>query len=101
MCRRQLRGGLGKGGCKYHGNLSEVSESYRQIEREEIAQCIKNNKTGGCDGIMGELLKKFSRRHNNIFNKYGKCLKQHIVDGICRPLCVLPGLTKYITVRNS
>ena len=24
--------------------------------REEIAQCVKSNKTGGCDGIVGELL---------------------------------------------
>ena len=44
-------------------NLSEVSENDRldrQIDREEIAQCVKklkNNKTGGCDGIVGELLK--------------------------------------------
>ena len=43
--------------------LSEVSENVRldrQIDREEIAQCVKklkNNKTGGCDGIVGELLK--------------------------------------------
>ena len=43
--------------------LSEVSENDRldrQIDREEIAQCIKklkNNKAGGCNGIVGELLK--------------------------------------------
>ena len=43
--------------------LSEVSENVRlerQIDREEIAQCVKklkNNKTGGRDGIVGELLK--------------------------------------------
>ena len=43
--------------------LSEVSENVRldrQIDREEIAQCVKkqkNNKTGGCDGRVGELLK--------------------------------------------
>ena len=41
-------------------NLSEVSENDRldrQIDREEIAQCVKklkNNKAGGCDGIVGE-----------------------------------------------
>ena len=41
-------------------NLSEVSENDRldrQIDREEIAQCIKklkNNKTGGGGGVMGE-----------------------------------------------
>ena len=32
----------------------------RQIDREDITQCVKklkNNKTGGCDGIVGELLK--------------------------------------------
>ena len=41
-------------------NLSEVNEndrSDRKIEREEIAQCVKKLKTGGCDGIVGELLK--------------------------------------------
>ena len=43
-------------------NLSEVSENDRldrQIDREEIAQCVKklkNNKTGGCDGIVGSYL---------------------------------------------
>ena len=37
-------------------NLSEVSEndrSERQMDREEIAQCVN----GGCDGIVEELLK--------------------------------------------
>ena len=29
---------------------------YRQIDRKEIAKYIKNNKTGECDGIVGELL---------------------------------------------
>ena len=36
----------------------------RQIDREEIAQCVKklkNNKTGGCDGIVGELNGVFAR----------------------------------------
>ena len=45
---------------------SKVSDMYdgavldRPIEKEEIAQCIrrlKNNKTGGNDGLVGELLK--------------------------------------------
>ena len=39
---------------------SENDRLDRQIDREEIAQCVKkqkNNKTGGCDGIVGELLK--------------------------------------------
>ena len=40
--------------------MSENDRLDRQIDREEIAQCVKklkNNKTGGCDGIVGELLK--------------------------------------------
>ena len=43
-------------------NLSEVSENDRldrHIDREEIAQCVKklkNNKTGGCDGIVGGVI---------------------------------------------
>ena len=43
--------------------LSEVSKNDRldrQMNREEIAQCVKklkNNKTGRCDGIVWELLK--------------------------------------------
>ena len=43
--------------CSY---LSESDRLDRQIDREEIAQCVKklkNYKTGGCDGIVGELLK--------------------------------------------
>ena len=40
-------------------NLSEVSENdrlARQIDREHIEKCVKNNRTGGCNGIVGELL---------------------------------------------
>ena len=37
--------------------MSENARLDRQIEREEIAQCVKKIKTGGCDGIVGELLK--------------------------------------------
>ena len=42
-----------RGGC-------ENDRLGRQIYGEEIAQCVKkvkNNATGGCDGIVGELLK--------------------------------------------
>ena len=40
--------------------MSENDRLDRQIDREEIAQCVKklkHNKTGVCDGIVGELLK--------------------------------------------
>ena len=40
--------------------MSENDRLDRQIDREEIAPCVKklkNNKTGGCDGIVGELFK--------------------------------------------
>ena len=45
------------------GSLSKVCEDEaldRQIEKAEIVKCIcklKNNKTGGSDGLVGELLK--------------------------------------------
>ena len=42
--------------------MSENVRLDRQIDREEIAQCVKklkNNKTRGCDGIVGELLIKY------------------------------------------
>ena len=45
------------------GSLSKVSEDEaldREIEKAEIVKCIcklKNNKTGGSDGLVGELLK--------------------------------------------
>ena len=75
-------------------NYEDFVSRNRLVTTRLIKQGFRYSKLCHC-------FKKFSRRHNNIFNKYGKCLKQHIVDGICRPLCVLPGLTKYITVRNS
>ena len=37
--------------------MSENARLNRQIDREEIVQCIKNNKTEGSDGIVGELRK--------------------------------------------
>ena len=40
--------------------LSEQCEDealYRGIEKEEIVKCIKNNRTDGGDGLVGELLK--------------------------------------------
>ena len=40
--------------------VCEDSVLDREIEREEIAVCVrkhKNNKTGGSDGLVGELLK--------------------------------------------
>ena len=46
-----------------YGPVSEVCEDGAidgRIEKEEIANCIrklKNNKTGGSDGLEGELLK--------------------------------------------
>ena len=45
------------------GSLSKVCEDEaldREIEKAEIVKCIcklKNNKTGGSDGLVGELLK--------------------------------------------
>ena len=54
---------------KVNGQVSECSSASktcedsvldREIEREEIAVCVwklKNNKTGGSDGLVGKLLK--------------------------------------------
>ena len=54
----------GKAGSAYTlkicSSLSKVSEKDRldrQIGREEITHCVKKLKTGGRDGIVGELLK--------------------------------------------
>ena len=80
------------------GRICDNYEDYVSRNRLVTTRLIKQ---GFRYSKLCRCFKKFSRRHNNIFNKYGKCLKQHIVDGISRPLCVLPGLTKYITVRNS
>ena len=43
-----------------YGSMSELCEGElldKEIERGEIAKCIKNNKTGKSDGLVGELLK--------------------------------------------
>ena len=37
--------------------MSENARLDRQIDREELAQCVKITRLGGCDGIVGELLK--------------------------------------------
>ena len=46
--------------CSSVSKACEDSVLDREIEREEIAVCVrklKNNKTGGSDGLVGELLK--------------------------------------------
>ena len=46
--------------CSSASKACEDSVLDREIEREEIAVCVwklKNNKTGGSDGLVGELLK--------------------------------------------
>ena len=48
-----------------------------------------------------DYFKKFSRRHKSIFNKYGVSVRQHIMDGICRPLCGIRTLSKNITIRRQ
>ena len=43
-----------------YGSMSELCEDEfldNEIEKGEIAQCIRNNKTGGSDRLVGELLK--------------------------------------------
>ena len=43
-----------------YGSMSELCEDEfldKEIEKGEIVKCIKNNKTGGSDGLVGELLK--------------------------------------------
>ena len=40
--------------------MSELCEDEfldKEIEKGEIVKCIKNNKTGGSDGLVSELLK--------------------------------------------
>ena len=43
-----------------YGSMSELCEDEfldNEIEKGEIVKCIRNNKTGGSDGLVGELLK--------------------------------------------
>ena len=43
-----------------YGSMSELCEDEfldKEIEEGEIVKCIKNNKTGGSDGLVSELLK--------------------------------------------
>ena len=44
--------------------------------------------------------KKFSRKHRTIFNRYGVSVRQHIDEGICRPLCIIRKLSKNITMNR-
>ena len=46
-------------------------------------------------------MKKFSRRHSMLFNKYAVSVKRHIREGICIPLDVKPDLVRNITTRNG
>ena len=45
------------------------------------------------------MIVNFNRRYNHISSKYNTTLKRHIEDGICRPMCALPVLSKYVTIR--
>ena len=38
-------------------HMSELCEDDKEIEKRETVKCIKNTKTGGSDGLVGELLK--------------------------------------------
>ena len=39
-----------------YGSMSELCFLDNEIEKGEIVKCIKNNKTGGSDGLVGELV---------------------------------------------
>ena len=47
-----------------------------------------------------KLCKTFSRKHRTIFNRYGVSVRQHIDEGICRPLWIISKLSKNITMNR-
>ena len=48
-----------------------------------------------------ETFKKFTRRHRLVFEKYGRSVKNHILDGVCLPVCALCSLPTNVTVRKA
>ena len=71
---------------------SSFAERNRHITSRLVKQGFHYSKL--CD-----IFKKFSRTHKHIFIKYGVSVKQHILDGICQPLCVLGVMSRNITTR--
>ena len=45
------------------------------------------------------VLKKFARRHINLFSKYGVSMKRHALEGICIPLEVRHDLCRHVDTR--
>ena len=80
--------------------IGRICDNYSAFVNRNMIITTRLIKQGYQYTKLCKCMKKFSRKHKLIFNKYGKCLKRHIQDGICLPVCSLPQLSKHFTIRK-
>ena len=68
------------------GRICEEYSAFMDRNRMIIDRLIKQ---GFHYSKLCKTFKKFSRKHRTIFNRYGVSVRQHIDEGICRPLCII------------
>ena len=84
----------------YISQLVRVCDKYDTFAERNWLITSKLIKQGFHFTTLCACFKKFSRRHKSIFDKYGICVKQHILDGVCRPLLQLRSLSRRVTTRG-
>lgn len=80
--------------------IGRVCEKYDTFAKRNWLMTSKLIKQGYHYTKLCTCFKKFSKKHKSIMDKYGICIKQHIFDGICRPLLQLRSLSRRVTVRR-
>ena len=80
------------------GRICDAYSSFTDRNRRITARLIKQ---GFKYSALCDAFKTFGRRHKNIFDKYGVCMKQHIHDSIVLPLFVKRTYGKNITQRHT
>ena len=78
----------------YISQLGRICEEYSAFMDRNRMITDRLIKQGFCYSKLCKTFKKFSRKHRTIFNR------QHIDEGICRPLCIIRKLSKNITMNK-
>ena len=80
--------------------MGRICDNYQDFIHKNKEVTTRLIKQGFRFSKLCKCFKKFNRRYSHLFNKYNITLRKHIEDGICRPLCGLPMLSKHVTVRS-
>ena len=80
--------------------IGRICDEYSKFAGRNYAITSRLVKQGFRYNKLCKAFKRFSRSHVSLFQKFGACVKQHIWDGICLPLCETSALTRNVTVRR-